>query len=1071
MRSWTCHFCLLFLLLWFQFSLSQDVTSHIHKKIERLIEKDSLELAFQLLTNQLNISKEKKEYHTIIPFIETYGNLAFLIHPELKMEEVISFLDIIPKNSNDAAVLHDYYFALALIHGNQNNIKEAIAKLERAKKYGKLLDDKSRQTKIDYHLGYYSLKQGNYDLFFKYINTTAKLIEKEQQIVFDIAPEAFNLKGGIMHLTSKPDSANYYFKKAINYGKKLEPTLKNKFSTPSIILSNWFLAKQASGEYQKAQEYLLESIRLKKRFLAKSKNPILRKKAFANLSRSYRNMTSLMYHLGSYEKSKYFSQLGYNIVKSHLDPKDIGYFHGILLMAETSINYGENDEALLYLEEAENALQNVEGDNINWYSQLYAIYGNAYFYREMYEKALVSYKKYEYYRLKNGVEELNYDDIYLKLNTAISYAYSGEDKEAMLLAENIQNYASKKYGESSFLANDCISTLLKVNIIAENYRKTLSLAEKSLQLYDKANKDKILNTYYFEHNKPVVLFSKAQSQYHLANVKSEKNLLPVLETLEQAIQLLEKRKTFTTTIIDVNFLLSEYRQLIDFTKKVYVELYELTKKNSYLNKLLELHESAIYSRIRARLNLREVLANGISKKTMQRETKLKEKINKFFNEDVVKDDNIISAINSIEEWSSFQDSLQQNNPKYYNLRYATKKNLALKIPDSTSVLRYIFIDKKLYVILLTIDRKEIFPLNFEVNKKEIASLNDFKTTIVDFNTVSNKLYRMLWQPFSNQIDTDNIIIIPDQILFNLSFELLTPKNLESFGELAKNDLLTKYNISYNYSLELLKNREIINFENDFVAFAPKFDSKMKSDYKIAVKDSIELDKTYISLLPQPFSAEIAKKYGKLFNGESFLNEKASKKIFVKTAKEHKIIHIGTHAESNNVSPELSRLVFAKDISDSTNIDDNYLYTYEIYNQDLSSNLAILTACETGKPTYQPGEGMISLAHAFNYAGSESILTSLWQIDEQSSTKILEYFYSYLEDGLPKDEALRNAKLDYLKNAKGRTLHPQYWAGLILIGDVSPITLTTTVTWPYWIIGVLVVLLTLLFLKNKKLDNN
>ena len=74
-------------------------------------------------------------------------------------------------------------------------------------------------------------------------------------------------------------------------------------------------------------------------------------------------------------------------------------------------------------------------------------------------------------------------------------------------------------------------------------------------------------------------------------------------------------------------------------------------------------------------------------------------------------------------------------------------------------------------------------------------------------------------------------------------------------------------------------------------------------------------------------------------------------------------------------------------------------------------MAILTACETGLPSYQPGEGMISLAHAFNYAGSKSILTSLWQIDEHSSAEILDSFYGYLENGLPKDEALRNAKLD------------------------------------------------------------
>jgi len=103
--------------------------------------------------------------------------------------------------------------------------------------------------------------------------------------------------------------------------------------------------------------------------------------------------------------------------------------------------------------------------------------------------------------------------------------------------------------------------------------------------------------------------------------------------------------------------------------------------------------------------------------------------------------------------------------------------------------------------------------------------------------------------------------------------------------------------------------------------------------------------------------------------------------------------------------------------------------------------------------------MISLAHAFNYAGSESILTSLWKIDEKSSAEIIEHFYSYLKEGLPKDEALQKAKLEYLNTAKGRTLAPQYWAGLILIGDTAPIDLkSSSNSILYWIAGLILLLI-------------
>jgi CHAT domain-containing protein len=225
-----------------------------------------------------------------------------------------------------------------------------------------------------------------------------------------------------------------------------------------------------------------------------------------------------------------------------------------------------------------------------------------------------------------------------------------------------------------------------------------------------------------------------------------------------------------------------------------------------------------------------------------------------------------------------------------------------------------------------------------------------------------------------------------------------------------------------------------------------------------------MDYGYLKLLPQPFVKHITESSSKLFNGNSFINERASKTVFTKSAKEHKIIHIGTHAESDNITPEFSRLIFAKNAEE----ENNSLYTYEIYNQNLASNLSILTACETGKPTYQPGEGMISLAHAFNYAGSESILTSLWKIDEQSSAKILEYFYDNISKGLKKDEALKMAKLKYISTAQGRTIAPQYWAGLVLIGDTSPIDINAGYSlWIWLVFGFIILGVIFILIKRSK----
>jgi len=134
----------------------------------------------------------------------------------------------------------------------------------------------------------------------------------------------------------------------------------------------------------------------------------------------------------------------------------------------------------------------------------------------------------------------------------------------------------------------------------------------------------------------------------------------------------------------------------------------------------------------------------------------------------------------------------------------------------------------------------------------------------------------------------------------------------------------------------------------------------------------------------------------MFGGDAYLLERSTENSFKQFAGNHKIIYIGTHAQSDNLHPEFSRLVFAKSNAGG---EDNYLYLSEIYNCNLNADLAVVTACESGKAGYEDGEGMISLAHAFNYAGSESILTGLWKIDEQTSAVLIEAFYKNLVDGL------------------------------------------------------------------------
>ena len=83
--------------------------------------------------------------------------------------------------------------------------------------------------------------------------------------------------------------------------------------------------------------------------------------------------------------------------------------------------------------------------------------------------------------------------------------------------------------------------------------------------------------------------------------------------------------------------------------------------------------------------------------------------------------------------------------------------------------------------------------------------------------------------------------------------------------------------------------------------------------------------------------------------------------------------------------------------------------------------------------------MMSLARGFYYAGCPDVVMTLWPVEDQISSSLIKDFYNYLAQGKDKIEALRMAKLNYLKTADPLRSHPYFWAAYVNIGNVSPIT--------------------------------
>ena len=99
---------------------------------------------------------------------------------------------------------------------------------------------------------------------------------------------------------------------------------------------------------------------------------------------------------------------------------------------------------------------------------------------------------------------------------------------------------------------------------------------------------------------------------------------------------------------------------------------------------------------------------------------------------------------------------------------------------------------------------------------------------------------------------------------------------------------------------------------------------------------------------------------------------------------------------------------------------------------IKANLLVLSACETGIKEQKPGDELIGLTRAFLYAGVKSIMVSLWSVDAAATIQFMENFYTKIQAGISKAEALQLTQIEMIEDRQFS--HPYYWAPFILIGD-------------------------------------
>ncbi len=343
----------------------------------------------------------------------------------------------------------------------------------------------------------------------------------------------------------------------------------------------------------------------------------------------------------------------------------------------------------------------------------------------------------------------------------------------------------------------------------------------------------------------------------------------------------------------------------------------------------------------------------------------------------------------------------------------SKEQLFLHFFDTKTAI-YIFSISKEQPIQL---RKVSKTIDFTTNLQTFIDLfvkkqgNQIKNDVSIYLKTAHYLYQQLIAEELRFSNYKSITIIPDGKLNFVAFDALLTKetNYSNFKKLPY--LIYKYQINYAYSSRILKHQKL-----------QKYNKKQLNT--LGVFPYFEHDFRGLTELKNTLTE---KKAIDLSSNKILFKENATKENFIKNATHFNTIHLATHASAGTFD-EPAHLEFR----------NKTLYLPELYGLNFNTNLMVLSACETGIGKLQKGEGSMSLARGFLYAGVQNLVVSQWKVNDKSTSLLMQNFYTYYKKTQDACSALHQSKLDYLqdKNISNFNKSPYYWAGFQYIGNVS-----------------------------------
>jgi len=827
---------------------------------------------------------------------------------------------------------------------------------------------------------------------------------------------------GIVYETiSDYEKAESYYLQTISVQKEIHGE-----KHPTYLVSMGYLASlyKAMGNYEKAESFLLRVLKLKKEVFGEE---------HFRYTETVNSLGNLYLDMKDYKKAEKFYTEDLTITKKVHGENYRGYAESLGNMGILYRRMGDHAKAESTLIQALKIKKKIHGEKHPTYARALNNLGNLYADMRNYDQTEVLYL--ESYNIRKEVLGDKNEDVILSINN-LAAVYSDKNQfdltwEYLLLAIK----ANTDLTMSKNISQEWIDSLEKAEYV--------SLDEINTSLY--------------------IITEILEKQNHAHSKKQE------VLICDLALKLLQRKKNRLDAEEDRLRILNKSAGWVIHSMEAFDKEKDVAKAFNVVeqNKSVLLLDAVSNKRA---YNL-GVLPDSIveQEKELQKQYAATQAALVEKRSDKQRDSlrNVFMALNfKIDE---FEKNIKTNYPKYAAMKYQHEAIQVDKIQalleDNTAMLEYLIGDSVVYIFY--VDKNQVNLHEFAVSnvllKNKIHALHD---ALSNYSLIKNKnlayrkytveadwFYRNLVAPaLVSAKNIEELIIVPDGELGHLPFETFlveqAPQDLTDYHELHY--LISDYSISYNYSATLWEeNKEHKKGHNNGQILG------MAANYEMTLDSSksnlrIPADIRMRSVLkPLPAARREVKALEEEFNGFFAFDSLASEKVFKEKSSSFAVIHLAMHGLLNKREQVLSNLVFTEN---SDSLENNFLHVYEISKMELNADLVILSACETGFGKFERGNGIASLARAFMYAGAPAMIVSLWQVNDYATAQIMKNLYNNLTDGMHKDDALRQAKILYIKRAKDILAHPAFWSPFILVGNETPITISKKGGLMPWAIG-------------------